>query len=368
MNEKVLMLFENCRVTKGFVRSIIIDIQRYSYHFIPNSFADFCDNYNRKKISYIINSVNEDKIAVVEEYIEFLLINDYASVVSESISRQFPEISFDKTVPKILDNSIITLSNSFSPFYSKVINELSDLGTIAIQINLIDKIDVLYNCLDLLDKSSIELIHLYIDNKIFNFSEEDLLNLKVKYYKITLIVAYNSETSKEIDNKYDVTSIFLCDKNITDLSCGFVCESKFRPNINFYSEAVNHNTCLNRKISIDLKGNIKNCPSMQESFGNIKDTTLAEAIEKPGFKKYWNINKDKIHVCKDCEFRYICTDCRAYIEDPEDILSKPLKCGYNPYTGDWSEWSTNPLKQKAIDFYGMREIPKLAQVARKDHL
>ncbi len=56
------------------------------------------------------------------------------------------------------------------------------------------------------------------------------------------------------------------------------------------------------------------------------------------------------------EFRYICTDYRAYVEDPEDILSKPLKCGYNPYTGEWSEWSTNPLKQKAIDIYGMRDM------------
>ena len=102
---------------------------------------------------------------------------------------------------------------------------------------------------------------------------------------------------------------------------------------------------------------------MSEVFGNIKDTTLKEAIEKPGFKKYWDINKDKIHVCKDCEFRYICTDCRAYVEDPEDILSKPLKCGYNPYTGEWSEWSSNPLKQRAIEFYGMEEL--VAERTRK---
>ncbi|NIG32274.1 grasp-with-spasm system SPASM domain peptide maturase, partial [Enterobacter sp. Ap-916] len=33
--------------------------------------------------------------------------------------------------------------------------------------------------------------------------------------------------------------------------------------------------------------------------------------------------------------------------------SKPLKCGYNPYTGEWEEWSINPLKQKAIKYYGM---------------
>lgn len=47
---------------------------------------------------------------------------------------------------------------------------------------------------------------------------------------------------------------------------------------------------------------------------------------------------------------------RAYIGDPEDILSKPFQCSYNPYTGEWSEWSTNPLKQKAISYYGLEEL------------
>ena len=90
---------------------------------------------------------------------------------------------------------------------------------------------------------------------------------------------------------------------------------------------------------------------MKESYGNIKDTTLEEVLNKKGFKKLWTIHKDKIKVCQDCEFRHICTDCRAYREDPEDIYSKPLKCGYSPYTNEWEEWSTNPLKQKAIKHY-----------------
>ncbi len=48
----------------------------------------------------------------------------------------------------------------------------------------------------------------------------------------------------------------------------------------------------------------------------------------------------------------MCTDCRAYVEDPNDNLSKPLKCGYDPYTGKWEEWSTNPLKKTAMKHYG----------------
>jgi SPASM domain peptide maturase of grasp-with-spasm system len=101
---------------------------------------------------------------------------------------------------------------------------------------------------------------------------------------------------------------------------------------------------------------------MTESYVNIRDTTLAEALAKPGFKKYWDITKDQVAVCKDCEFRYICTDCRAYVENPEDMYSKPLKCGYNPYTAEWEEWSTHPMKQLAIKHYGMEELVKKSTV------
>lgn len=92
---------------------------------------------------------------------------------------------------------------------------------------------------------------------------------------------------------------------------------------------------------------------MNNNFGNVKNTSLKKVFRNPDFKKYWQINKDSIDVCKDCEFRHICTDCRAYIENPENPFSKPLKCGYNPYTNEWSEWSSNPLKQKAIHYYGL---------------
>ena len=153
--------------------------------------------------------------------------------------------------------------------------------------------------------------------------------------------------------------IILTQDEITSSNhCGIISPDYFTINIKTFTEAQKHNTCLNRKISIDTEGYIRNCPSMKEHYGNIKDTTLQQALEHPDFKKYWFVNKDQISVCKDCEFRYICTDCRAYIENPEDMYSKPLKCGYNPYTCEWEEWSTNPLKQKAIDHYAMRELVK----------
>ena len=80
---------------------------------------------------------------------------------------------------------------------------------------------------------------------------------------------------------------------------------------------------------------IKNCPSMQESYGNIQDISLLEVVLNEEFRQVWHIHKDQINTCRDCEFRYICSDCRAFTKDLNTKTAKPLKCRYNPYKAQW---------------------------------
>jgi len=264
--------------------------------------------------------------------------------------------------PCKITNAILDYKDFFSiSFYRNVIDQLIVLRCKYLQLRFfkyIENLDLrsLLSSLDETTFLSLELIIVYNEKYNLGFLE-DLCSEVPEIFQITVTnspieIVKNSEYSR-MGNIFFVTQ-----KLNSDLHCGIISSDFFSINTKTFTESQHHNSCLNRKISIDTEGNIKNCPSMPQSFGNIKDTTLQEALDHPDFKKYWNITKDKIHVCKDCEFRYICTDCRAYVEDPEDLLSKPLKCGYNPYTGEWSEWSTNPLKQKAIAHYGMEELVK----------
>jgi SPASM domain peptide maturase of grasp-with-spasm system len=117
--------------------------------------------------------------------------------------------------------------------------------------------------------------------------------------------------------------------------CGRIHPGYFAIDLETFAEGQRHNTCLNRKISIDARGEIKNCPSMARSFGNLRDTSLHSALAQRDFAALWSINKDQIAICKDCEFRYVCTDCRAYLADERDLYSKPSKCTYDPYTAEW---------------------------------
>ena len=131
-----------------------------------------------------------------------------------------------------------------------------------------------------------------------------------------------------------------------------ISESFFTVNLQNTTIGKTHNSCLYKKIAIDEDGFFKNCPSQGEVYGRIDELLVHEKLLlKEDYTKLWNINKDKINECKICEFRDICIDCRAYIENPKDIYSKPLKCGYNPHTNQWNDWKQMKTKIPAITFY-----------------
>ena len=50
-----------------------------------------------------------------------------------------------------------------------------------------------------------------------------------------------------------------------------------------------------------------------------------------------HFTKNEVEGCKDCEYRYICRDCR-----PDSLTGnfneKPWYCTYNPYSGEWESF------------------------------
>lgn len=363
MNQKYFNLYSNCILSNGTNRSLIMDLQRGKSFPIPNSMLEVI-NFLKIKNSYentILKFGVENK-NIVDEYIDFLIVNELGFFLDDDEFDLF--IDLDKTIefPEDITNIVIELSELTIPFYDSIIESLDKITVSNIQLISYEiiKFDELSKFLKKIKKTELKSVEL-----VLKYSQEIIENIHFfgsVLQEITSIVLHNSPHNYE-NNAITTVDIVFTELDIKNFKyCGIVKMDYFITNQTKVLESINHNSCLHKKISIDKEGNIKNCPSMPQSFGNIKDTTLEEALIHPDFKKYWNINKDMIAVCKDCEFRHICTDCRAYTErnhfEGAIDLSKPLKCGYNPYTNEWAEWSTNPLKQKAIEFYGMQELIK----------
>jgi len=187
-------------------------------------------------------------------------------------------------------------------------------------------------------------------------NEEDYVELCRQHLRIASLQIHSAPYNKKLDPLDRITYIEYAKQAVSDEThCGVISPNFFSINIDLFAEAQSHNTCLNKKISISKEGEIKNCPSMTKSYGHISKVRLIDALNANEFKKVWQISKDDIYGCQDCEFRYICTDCRAYVEDPKNPHSKPLKCGYDPSTTQWKDWSKNPLKLQVSKLYQMNE-------------
>lgn len=358
--------FACCLVNHGHTRSIICDTQRNNYYLIPNSlYTLLIDEFPKLSIEYIYDSYGKENEKYLKDYLNFLLVNEIGFIDTKIIEELIP-LNLDYKVAEPISSIIIDLSKeSFFLEDSVQIAKFIDTNRIKhLQIRCYDLIDLhlffkLLNDLNRTTLKGIEIIMPYeikLRNRLINksiFKSNDKIN------RLTYFGCYKNSQEKYLNR----IIAYVKDTIVNEKKCGLISSNFFYSNLETYTLSTNHNSCLYKKISIDKDGNIRNCPSMPQSFGNIKDNTLEEAIAHPEFKKYWNLTKDQIEVCKDCEFRYICTDCRAYTErthmNAEGLdTSKPLKCGYDPYTGEWAEWSTNPLKEKAINFYGMQNLVK----------
>jgi len=329
--------YPSCFGVSGYSRSIIQDSKRNNYIFSPIWLTSVLENKEHIKISEFKKLMENNNVgSQFENYLKFLTDNEIIYISHQNISFQKLPLIFE--TPSLITNAIFIFRDINFVLLKKLIKEVEDLGCEHIQLYfpILQNRDIFFKLMSLFDNTiiqSLELITGY--NSVFN-SLKKVSNLFSKQNRLFKLYLTNSpEQKKEYVDEFLIKFVLYSDENFDFTHCGDIHPAFFINNLSFYTESQAHNTCLNRKISIDDSGNIKNCPAMQQSFGNIKDTTLKEATEKQGFKDFWFIHKDMIDVCKDCEFRYMCTDCRCFIKDPENIYSQPSKCIFNPYICKW---------------------------------
>lgn len=346
-----IKIFSNIKIVKGVRFGLVIDYQNKKYFRVERNIFDLILKFDGVKIKNIYNINRSYDKGSIDKLLKILVKQNLIFITK--IPNQFPPIDMNYFWPSQISNAIIDVNFKHIEFYKDVFDDLTDLGCEFMKLRIFHELNfkLVENILNLLDKSSV--INCTIEISKINPSKISKLdNLFNSFHILKQIVIFNFREDIKINPRIENGELILRSEEVNShTSCGVVSENIFLSNINFLSEGLKFNTCLNRKVGIDFNGEIKNCPSMRKSHGNIQNIRIKEICISNDFIELWSITKDKISVCKDCEFRYVCTDCRAFIEDPEDYFSKPLKCGYNPYIGQWSEWSTNPLKKKAIEFY-----------------
>ena len=94
-------------------------------------------------------------------------------------------------------------------------------------------------------------------------------------------------------------------------------------------------TCWKGKIAISSEGDVYPCIfARQMSIGKFPEMRLEEIIQGQYLQRLWQITLEEVEICRDCELRYGCFDCRALAQTTTgELLSRNPRCRYNPYTG-----------------------------------
>ena len=103
------------------------------------------------------------------------------------------------------------------------------------------------------------------------------------------------------------------------------------------------NNCWNGEIAITENGSVIPCIFSRElKVGDLNRQSLCDIINSSELRKLWSITLDDVEVCRDCEYRLSCFDCRASAYSTTgNILSKQARCGYDPFKGEWERIRMN---------------------------
>ncbi len=102
-------------------------------------------------------------------------------------------------------------------------------------------------------------------------------------------------------------------------------------NMKLFNKTISGHNCFSHRLYISYNLDVYPCVMERRiKHGSLHNKHLEEVV-KP---KIFNISKDHVEGCKDCEFRYCCFDCRPDSLS-DDVYAKPWYCTYDPYIGEW---------------------------------
>lgn len=345
---KYIILSSSCKVVEGKYRGVIIDYLRRNLYYISKEYCSFLTNINRMCIMDIEKQL-EDASSLENFYIFLKFLSSKELIFFTSNIALFPKENCKlRETPNLINNCILTFDTDLfeEEVFLRICEELELTQCFDVQIRItgsrwIDYVE--YVCKELACHGIryIEIASQYSENEE-KFLKDFITNIPLLSHIYIFGAKDNiiKEVSNDKDGEEKITygEIYYTSCPYDPINCcGIINKHSLDfSSIHTYNKYKVVNGCLYKKVAIDGKGEVKNCPSQSRSFGNIKDSSLKKIITRHQFQEIWYLTKDSIEYCRDCELRYCCSDCRFIIEHPDNRYSKPLNCNYNIKSGTWS--------------------------------
>lgn len=362
--DKFIFLYSDCMPVEGHAASAIYDLTRGLISTFPSAYHSFFELFRTRRIREILAELAPDERANFADFLDFLLGHEYITVVDDAAS--FPPISTSWDAPQRIQDAIIDVREQHHD-YRKIIEDLDALGCQHLQVRSYSK---LFGLADLVELArlchgtsiqTVEAVLAWDPSR----SDDDYVSVVSENRILASLVIHSADEERRITVDYGARGraaalvtieIQMTVKTLESrLDCGCITKRQLlSPTTPTFNELLHFNGCLNRKISIDESGRVRNCPATEGTFGDHQKVSLSDVVSHEEFRRVWAVRNDDVQVCRDCPYRYACTGCRALLEDPDAEDGKPLKCGYDPYSDTWADWRARPGAAATMERYRAR--------------
>ena len=334
--QEVFKRFECIQLVKGYGRAAVYDLSRQSHYLVPHEFVDFmelCEGKTAEDIESELQPIGD----YPRDYFQFILKNEWAFFSSDA--GLFPPIDLEWKHPSIFTNLVW----DFNPQYTEAVKTLLQKANVkALHLRFVYAITAkqLKEALEQFQNSPLKSIEVaFIARE--GLDAEVLTDILFENRRVSLFIAHQSRESKMEFLDENKGHPFIKTPAPIHYNSGMCLTNpySFRVNIELFTEAQKYHTYYNRKLFIDVDGQLKNAPESETVLGHITDlisdkTQIKEWVAQDTYQEVNGV-KDHTDVCKDCEFRYMCIDNRLPCKRASNIWFHQIECNYNPYINKW---------------------------------
>ncbi len=225
--------FSNCFLVKGYLRGIVMDLQRKQYLFVPINTIEILE-----KKSFCADEFSPD----YNKFIDFLEKNEIIFPINKKNVNCFPSFNMGYLTPSIIDNSIIDADELSLNDVFLFINQLDTLLCNSVQFRFYSKpeLSCLLSILDAINASSIESVEVLMP-EVEWLNDSTLKEFAFNNKKLTSLFFHSAK--KDDKNYYNQTTVTWIVRSIKSFqNCGNVKLDYFYVDIGLTTLSYSYNT------------------------------------------------------------------------------------------------------------------------------
>lgn len=327
-------LYNACFPVKGAEMGLICDVQRKEAFHIPNLLVEVLE----KACDHSVESIKDQYHHQYDEGIDAYL-GELAKLGIGFFTSQpeaFPAMDLTWESPLEVYSAILEIESAGNYDVADVLRQLDRLGCAGLQLRFLMPFSTreIADLLGPAKNSRLKFIELYIADN--GEAVENLFRLAEGNRRIVSLVVHSSKKAGLVASEKpgEPLQVVFTDQVIGRGQPDLVRPEDFVASISIITEAMQFNIGLNRKISVDADGFIRNYVSHETNFGHVSRVKIQDVARSAGFQEKWLLHNDRIEKCRDCQYRYLCLSNSDIVEADGKYYKKDT-CRFDPYANIW---------------------------------